>query len=80
MLGHACGSLGPNLSSHRGVEGVGKRQEHVRNGGVSRNGGLSEKHRGLSSKCPNQEGLGYGNFGIVNFPLCLSCRYDFVGK
>ena len=73
MLDHACGSLGPNLSSRRGVEGVGKRWERVRNGGVSRNGGLSEKRGGLSEKRPNLEGLGCGNLGIVNFPLHLSC-------
>ena len=73
MLDHACGSLGPNPSSRRGVEGVGKRWERVRNGGVSRNGGLSEKR-------PNLEGLGCGNLGIVNFPLRLSCVYDFAGK
>lgn len=68
MLDHACGSLGPNPSSRRGVEGVGKRWERVRNGGVSRNGGLSEKRGGFERETSKSGGTRVWELGDREFP------------
>ena len=77
--GHACGSLGPNPSSRRGVEGVGKRRERVGNEGVGRNGGLSEKRRGIEFKKSKSGGTGVWELGDREFPPSPQLRVGFHG-